>query len=47
MIRDVHPVSWFFTHPESRGLKGTGSRIRIRNTGVWNIVYFSLRLLQQ
>jgi hypothetical protein len=23
--------SWFFTHPRSRGDKGTGSRIRIRN----------------
>ncbi len=25
--------SWFFNHPGSRGQKGTGSRIRIRNTG--------------
>jgi hypothetical protein len=24
--------SWFLTHPGSRGQKGTGSRIRIRNT---------------
>ncbi len=31
---DVHPGSgsWLFTHPGSRGQKGTGSRIRIRNT---------------
>ncbi len=30
MIRVVHPVSgsWFFTHPGSRGQKGTGYRIR-------------------
>jgi hypothetical protein len=32
MIRVVHPGSRFFTHPGSRGPKGTGSRIRIRNT---------------
>ncbi len=34
MIRDVHPGSGsrFFTHSGSRGHKGTGSRIRIRNT---------------
>ncbi len=25
--------SWFLTHPGSKGQKGTGSRIRIRNTG--------------
>jgi hypothetical protein len=32
--RIVHPVSGsrLFTHPGSRGQKGTGSRIRIRNT---------------
>ncbi len=36
MIRVVHPGSgsWFFTHPGSRDQKGTGSRIRIRNTGL-------------
>jgi hypothetical protein len=36
MIWDVHPGSGscFFTHPGSRGQKVTGSRIRIRNTGV-------------
>jgi hypothetical protein len=30
MIRDIHPGtgSRFFTHPGSRGQKGTGSRIR-------------------
>jgi len=35
MIRDEHSGSgsWFFTHPWSRGQKGTGYRIRIRNTG--------------
>ncbi len=34
MIWVVHPGSgsWSFTHPGSRGQKGTGSRIRIRNT---------------
>ncbi len=37
MIRDVNPESRiriliFFTHPGSRAQKGTGSRIRIRNT---------------
>jgi hypothetical protein len=34
MIRVVHPGfgSWVFTHPGSRGKKGTGSRIWIRNT---------------
>jgi hypothetical protein len=36
MIRDVHPGcgSWFLPIPDpgSRGQKGTGSRIRIRNT---------------
>jgi hypothetical protein len=38
MIRVVHPGSesriWIliFTNPRSRGQKGTGSRIRIRNT---------------
>ncbi len=38
MIRDVHPVSGsririlIFSHPGSRGQKGIGSRIRIRNT---------------
>ena len=35
MIRDVHPGSRIriltFTHPGSRGQKGTGSRIRISN----------------
>ncbi len=37
MIRDVHPGSgsWCFTHPRSRGQKGTGSRIRISNTDIW------------
>jgi hypothetical protein len=35
MIRYVHldPDLEFFTHPGSRGQKGTGSLIRIRNTG--------------
>ncbi len=33
MIRVVHPGSGFFTDPENRGQKGTGSRIRLRNTG--------------
>ncbi len=39
MIRVVHPGSGsririlIFTHPGSRGQKGTESRIRIRNTG--------------
>jgi hypothetical protein len=34
MIRFVHPGSgsWLFTHPGSRGQKGTGSRIRICKT---------------
>jgi SpoVK/Ycf46/Vps4 family AAA+-type ATPase len=34
MIRAVHsgPGSCFFTHPGSRGQKGTGPRSRIRNT---------------
>jgi hypothetical protein len=34
IIRVVHPGSgcWLSTHPGSRGQKGTGSRIRIRNT---------------
>ncbi len=27
-----YPGSWFFTHPGSRGQKGSGSRIRLRNT---------------
>jgi hypothetical protein len=31
MIRVVHPGSGSFTHPGSRGQKGTGSRIH--NTG--------------
>ncbi len=31
-IPDPGSGSWFFTHPGSRGQKGTGSRIRIRNT---------------
>ncbi len=41
MIRDVHPGSgyWFFTHPGSRGQKGTGSRIS--KTG-WEGWVFSL-----
>ncbi len=38
MIRVVHPGSWIrillFTHLGSRGQKGTGSQIRIRNTGI-------------
>ncbi len=40
-IRDVHPGSgsWFFPHPGSRSHKGTGPRIRIRNTG-WMIQTF-------
>jgi hypothetical protein len=29
------PNPWFFTHPGSRGQKGTGSRIWIRNTGCY------------
>jgi hypothetical protein len=35
MIRVVPPGSgsWFFAHPGSRSQKGTGSRIRISNTG--------------
>ncbi len=35
VIPDPDPASgsWFFTLPGSRGQKGTGSRIRIRNTG--------------
>jgi hypothetical protein len=35
MNQNVHPGSGsrIFTHPGSRGKKGTGSRIRIRNTG--------------
>ncbi len=38
MIQNVHPGSgsWLFTHPgipDLGGQKGTGSRIRIRNTG--------------
>ncbi len=40
MMWVVHPVSvsgsWFFTDPGSRGQKGTGYRIRIRNTGYIN-----------
>ncbi len=38
MIRVVHPASgsWLFTHPGSRGHKGTGSRIRISNTKFFN-----------
>ncbi len=34
MIWVVHPGSgsWVFTHPGSRGQKGSGSRIRIHNT---------------
>ncbi len=38
MFRIVHPGFWIriliFTHPGSRGQKGTGPRIRIRNTAV-------------
>ncbi len=38
---DVHPGSRIrmltFYHPGSRGQKGTGSRIRIRNTANWNL----------
>ncbi len=30
----LDPGSWIFTHPGSRGQKGTGSRIRIRNTSI-------------
>ncbi len=38
MIRVVHTGSGscFFTHPGSRGQKGNGSRIRIRNTAFFN-----------
>jgi hypothetical protein len=38
MIPDVHPGSgsWHFTHPGSRGIIGTGSRIRIINTSSWS-----------
>ncbi len=38
MIRVVHTGSGscFFTHPGSRGQKGNGSRIRIRNTAFCN-----------
>jgi hypothetical protein len=35
-----------FTHPGSRGQKGTGSRIRIRNTGSGYIVLASWRASQ-
>ncbi len=34
LIPDPDHRSWFFTIPGSRGQKGTGSRIRIRNTGL-------------
>jgi hypothetical protein len=39
--------SWLSTHPGSRGQKGTGSRIRIRNTDRYHtlIVYYFLSLL--
>jgi hypothetical protein len=35
MIYDIHPGSWFFTHPGSciQESKRHGSQIRIRNTG--------------
>ncbi len=33
LIPDQDPGSWDFTHPGFRGQKGTGSRIRICNTG--------------
>ncbi len=41
MIRVVHPGSgsWLFTHPGSRGQKGTGSRIR--NTAIFTLHIFS------
>ncbi len=38
MIRVVYPESgsWFFTHPGSRGQKGTGSQIRNNDGGSWS-----------
>jgi hypothetical protein len=46
MIRVIHPGAgfWLFTHPGSRGRKGTGSRIRIAATGTY-IVESVLRIL--
>ncbi len=46
MIRLVLPGSGsYFTHPGSRGQKGTGSRIRISNTGhKWCVIYLPLVL---
>jgi hypothetical protein len=40
MTRDIHPGSgsWLFTHPGSSGQRGTGSRIQIRNTGIYEPV---------
>jgi hypothetical protein len=35
-IPDPDPGFGYLTHPGSRGQKGTGSRIRIRNTGFFS-----------
>ncbi len=43
MIRVVHPWSGFVTHPGSRAQKGSGSRIRIRNTAMYYTVISLLR----
>ncbi len=47
MIRVVLPGSgsWFFTHPGSWGQKGTGTRIRIRNTVFFKNIRQLSRLL--
>ncbi len=46
MIRVVHPGSGsrYFTHPGSKGQKGTGSRIRIRNTALDQYVHLGWTL---
>jgi hypothetical protein len=51
-IQDPDPGSRFFNHPESRGQKGTGSRIRIskncffKSSLCLNFFAFSVRSLQ-